>query len=223
MEWFGFALAFVGFFLGHSVPVRPPFRPILVRMLGAAGFGAAYSALSVAILAWLIVEAERAPFVPVWNWAPWQNHFVLATMLPVCLIVALSVGRPNPFSFGGARNATFDPARPGIVRLARHPLLVALALWSGAHLVANGDLAQVLLFGTFFTFALFGSRLVDRRRRREMGQRWDLLWEKVLARPLGDALFPPSRETVLRIASGVAIYVILIALHPIVIGVDPIP
>lgn len=223
MEWSGFALAFVAFFLGHSVPVRPPFRPILVRVLGAAGFGLAYSALSVAILTWLIVAAERSPFVPLWNWMPWQNYLVLAIMLPVCLIVALSIGRPNPFSFGGARNAAFDPARPGIVRLTRHPLLVALALWSGAHLVANGDLAHVLLFGTFFVFALFGRRLVDRRKRREMGRSWDLLWERVLARPLGEELFRFSRETVLRATLGVAIYAILIVLHPIVIGVDPIP
>ena len=49
MEWSGFALAFVAFFLGHSVPVRPRFRPILVRVLGATGFGLAYSALSVGL------------------------------------------------------------------------------------------------------------------------------------------------------------------------------
>tara|TARA_Y100000815_G_scaffold274441_2_gene308549 strand:- start:1250 stop:1921 length:672 start_codon:yes stop_codon:yes gene_type:complete len=223
MEWSGFALAFVAFFLGHSVPVRPPFRPILVRMLGAAGFGLAYSTLSVAILTWLIVAAERAPFVPVWSWMPWQNHLVLAIMLPVCLIVALSIGRPNPFSFGGVRNAAFDPARPGIVRLDKHPLLVALALWSGAHLVANGDLAHLLLFGTFFVFALFGRRLVDRRKRREMGRSLDLLWEEVLAHPPGKTLFPLSSEMVLRATLGVAVYAILIVLHPIVIGVDPIP
>ena len=175
------------------------------------------------VTTWLIVAAERTPFVPVWNWMPRQNHLVLAIMLPVCLIVALSIGRPNPFSFGGARNAAFDPARPGIVWLAGHPFLVALALWSGAHLVANGDLAHILLFGTFFGFALFGRRLVDRRKRREMGQSWDLLWERVLARPLGEELFQFSRETVLRAALGVGLYLALIMLHPIVIGVDPIP
>lgn len=223
MEWTGFALAFVAFFLGHSVPVRPPFRPILVRVLGAAGFGLAYSALSVAILTWLIVAAGRAPFVPVWYWMPWQNHLVLTLMLPVCLIVTLSVGRPNPFSFGGARNDEFDASRPGIVRLVRHPLLFALALWSVAHLVANGDLAHILLFGTFFVFALFGGRLVDRRKRREMGGDWDLLRGRVLAQPLGEVLFRFSRETVLRAALGVGLYVALIMLHPIVIGVDPIP
>lgn len=223
MEWSGFAMAFLVFFLSHSLPVRPPFRPFLVRVLGKTGFGLAYSALSVAVLAWLIVAAERVPFAPVWNWTPWQNHLVLAVMLPACLIVALSIGRPNPFSFGGARNAAFDPARPGIVRLARHPLLVALALWSGAHLVANGDLAHVLLFGTFFLFALFGGRLIDRRKRREMGQVWEPLWEEVLVQPLGETLLRRSPETVLRVTLGVAVYAVLIVLHPIVIGVDPIP
>jgi hypothetical protein len=64
------------------------------------------------------------------DWAPWQYHVVLVVMLPVCLILSLAIARPNPFSFGGARNETFDPARPGIVRLNRHPLLLALALWS---------------------------------------------------------------------------------------------
>lgn len=92
MEWSGIVLAFLAFFLSHSLPVRPPFRPVLVRVLGKTGFGLAYSALSVAVLAWLIVTAERAPFVPVWNWMPWQNHLVLAVMLPACLTVALSMG-----------------------------------------------------------------------------------------------------------------------------------
>jgi len=223
MGWSGFALAFVAFFLSHSLPVRPPLRPILVHALGAVGFGLAYSALSLIILTWLIVSAGRAPFLPLWTWAPWQNYLVLVIMLPVCLIVALSVGRPNPFSFGGSRNDEFDPERPGIVRLARHPLLVALALWSVAHVIANGDLAHVLLFGTFFVFALFGGCLVDRRKRSEMGQDWRLLWERVLSHPIGEELFRVSRETVLRAAFGVGLYMALIMLHPIVIGVDPIP
>lgn len=223
MEWSGLALAFVVFFLSHSLPIRPPLRPILVRALGATGFGLSYSALSIAVLAWLIVAAGRAPYLPVWNWAPWQNNLALGLMLPVCLIVTLSIGRPNPFSFGGARNGAFDPKRPGIVRLVRHPLLAALALWSFAHLVANGDLAHVLLFGTFFAFALFGSRLVDRRKQRALGRDWDILREQVLTQPIGLALFQPSYETVLRLMLGVALYVGLIMLHPSVIGVDPIP
>lgn len=82
-----------------------------------------------------------------WSWEPWHNHLVLAIMAMVCVILALAVGRPNLFSFGGAINAAFDPARPGIVGWLRHPLLVALAMWAGAHAFANGTLAHVIMFG----------------------------------------------------------------------------
>ncbi len=61
----------------------------------------------------------------------------------------------------------FDPANPGIVRLCRHQLL--LALWAASHAVPNGDLAHLILFGTIAIFAVLGTRLVDRRRQREMG------------------------------------------------------
>jgi uncharacterized membrane protein len=144
MGWNEFAFAFAAFFLTHSIPIRPPLRPWAVARLGHAGFGIAYSALSLAVLAWLIAAAGRAPYVPLWDWAPWQNHVVLAVMLPVCVILSLAIARPNPFSFGGAQNDRFDPASPGIVRLTRHPLLLALGIWSAAHILPNGDLAHVI-------------------------------------------------------------------------------
>lgn len=221
MAWGEYGLAFAAFFLTHSVPIRPPVRPWLVRRLGAAGFGAAYSVLSLGVLAWLIGAAGRAPHVPLWPWAPWQNHVVLTMMLPVCLILALSVARPNPFSFGGARNDRFDAGRPGLVRLTRHPLLLALALWAGAHLLANGDLAHVVLFGTFAGFALLGMRLVDRRRRRELGDTWDAL---DAARRRAPALPPPVSRSgaAIRLALGLGLYAALLWLHPFLFGVSPL-
>jgi uncharacterized membrane protein len=143
-------------------------------------------------------------------------------MLPVCLILALAVGRPNPFSFGGVRNDAFDPARPGIVRLTRHPVLLALAIWAFAHVVPNGDLAHGLLFGTFAVFALVGGRLVDRRKRREMGEDWTHLDAARKAAPLP----PPPRSwpgLVLRLALGVALYLGLVWLHPWLFAVSPLP
>ena len=221
MGWAEYALAFLVFFLTHSAPIRPPVRPWLVARLGQSGFGLAYSALSLGVLAWLIGAAGRAPYVPLWPWAGWQNHVVLAVMLPVCMILALTIARPNPFSFGGARNARFDPARPGIVRWTRHPLLVALALWAGAHVVPNGDLAHVILFGTFAAFAGLGGRLIDRRRRREMGGDWDRLREAVAAAPIGSDAPPPA--ILLRLSAGLMLYVGLIWLHPFIFGVSPLP
>lgn len=222
MGWTEYLLAFTGFFLTHSLPIRPPLRPWLVARLGHVGFGLAYSALSLAVLAWLIGAASRAPFVLLWPWAPWQLHVPLAAMLPVCLILALAIGRPNPFSFGGARNDAFDPAHPGIVRLTRHPLLLALAIWAFAHIVPNGDLAHALLFGTFALFALLGGRLVERRKRREMGPDWDRLDAARKAAPL--LPLPRSWPHLwLRLALGLGLYLALLWLHPWLFGVSPLP
>ena len=221
MEWFEFAVAYVVFFLSHSVPVRPPLRPWLQARLGASGFTMAYSALSLGVLAWLIGAAGRAPHVTLWDWAPWQVHVPLIVMAPVCLILALSIARPNPFSFGGARNDQFDPARPGIVRLSRHPLLAALALWATAHVVPNGDLAHVILFGTFAAFAILGGRLIDRRKRREMGPEWQCLHE-ASKRASGLSLYM-SGETAVRLVAGIGLYVLLLWLHPGLFGVSPLP
>jgi uncharacterized membrane protein len=218
MGWLEFAVAFAVFFISHSLPVRPPLRPVLQATLGRCGFTLAYSALSLAVLAWLIMAAGRAPFVPLWDWAPWQVYVPLVTMLPVCLIVSRAIARPNPFSFGGARNERFDPDRPGIVRLHRHPLLLALGLWAAAHAVPNGDLAHVILFGTFAIFALLGMRLIDRRRQSEMGEAWQVLRAAVAKAPFWHFVGPLPH-----LAIGVLVYGGLIWLHPMVIGVSPLP
>lgn len=222
MGWGELALAFTVFFVSHLLPVRPPMRPWLVARLGARGFTIVYSGLSLSILWWLISAAGRAPFVPLWLWAPWQSYVALTAMLGACLVLAFSIGRPNPFSFGGARNDRFDPRRPGLVRLTRHPLLLALALWAGAHMLANGDLAHVILFGTFAGFALLGRSLIDRRKQKEMGPRWQRLTGAVGAQPLSAAL-RLTRSDLARLCLGVGLYLALLTLHGPVIGVSPIP
>lgn len=219
MSWLSFAGVFALFFLSHSVPVRPPVKSRLVAWIGARGFTAAYSILSLAMLSWLIVAAGRAPHVALWYPAPWHYHVTLVAMAAVCTILALAIGRPNPFSFGGARTDRFDAARPGIVGWMRHPLLVALALWAGAHLLPNGDLAHVILFGVFAAFALLGCWIIDARKRRQMGaEAWQTLRDAVAPR-----VARPGADTLLRLAVGLLLYLGLLALHPLVIGVSPLP
>jgi uncharacterized membrane protein len=54
-----------------------------------------------------------------------------------------------------------------------------LAFWSGAHLLANGDLAHVALFAPMLGFSLLGLGIVERRRRRAMGE---VAWARLAAR-----------------------------------------
>ena len=222
MAWAELVIAFAVFFISHSLPLRPVVRSRIEELIGRRAFLIAYSALSIAALVWLIGAAGRAPYVALWPWQAWQMHVPAAVMLPACLIVALAIARPNPFSFGGRANETFDPARPGLARWCRHPLLAAMALWAAAHVIANGDLAHALLFGTFAAFALAGMKIVDRRRRREMGAEWQSLSDAVAASPLLPV--PVSTKGLaLRLVAGLCLYLGLLLLHLPVIGVSPIP
>lgn len=222
MAWAELVLAFTLFFVSHSIPIRPPVKPWIVARIGDAGFTVLYAILSLTVLGWLITAAGRAPFIELWPWASWQSHVTLALMLPVCLILAMSIARPNPFSFGGRGNDRFDPAHPGIVRWMRHPLLAALALWAIAHLVPNGDLAHGLVFGIFDAFALLGGRMVDGRKRRELGDDWQRLLTDVQASPVIPRPLSCQAAAV-RFALGIGLYLGLIWLHPWVLGVSPIP
>lgn len=220
MTWTGFAAVFAAFFLTHSIPVRPPIKSRIVGLVGARGFTFGYSVLSIGMLALLIWAAGQAPLVQLWPQMGWQRHAVHLGMLAVCLILALSIARPNPFSFGGARNLTFDPARPGIVRWVRHPILLSLALWAGLHFLPNGDLAHIILFGVLGTFAIGGRGIIDRRNRRLIGEKvWQDL-RKQLAE--GPRLHPPRSWSglALRLTLGIAAFVALLLAHPAVIGVS---
>lgn len=225
--WGEFAAAFAVFLLSHALPARPAVRRRLTGLLGERGYLLAYSLVSLAVLAWLVVAAGRAPFVLLWSYGAWQAWLVNLAMPAACLLVAAAVAAPNPLSFGGTAHR-FDPAQPGIAGVARHPLLLALALWAGAHAVANGNLAHVLLFGSFAGFALLGMRIIDRRKRRQMGQaEWARLAARTSAWPgaalLGGRWRPRGGPSVRRLGAGLLAWLLLLQLHAPVIGVSPLP
>ncbi|PWR03351.1 NnrU family protein [Meridianimarinicoccus roseus] len=220
MGWTGFAAVFAVFFLTHSIPVRPAVKSRLVGTIGLRGFGVAYSLLSLGMLALLIWSAGEAPYVQLWPQMEWYRHAAHLGMLAVCLILALSIGRPNPFCFGGVRNDRFDPTQPGIVRWTRHPVLLALAIWAGVHLLPNGNLAHVILFGVLGSFALAGRTLIDRRKRRLLGaSRWDAL---DTARKAAPPFYAPGswRILFLKLLTGLAAFATLLLAHPYLIGVS---
>lgn len=222
MPWLNFLIAMSVFFLSHSLPLRPGIRPVLVAALGARGFGLAYSAVSVAVIAWLISAAGRAPYVALWPKTTLSVSVTWAAMFLACLVLGLSIRRPNPMSFGGRRDAHFDPDNPGLVGLIRHPVLLALALWSGSHLLANGDLAHALLFSIFLVFSLAGRRLVDRRKRRQLGPSWSEIDRHLRARGVRARDLHVPGQTTVRVAISVLMFAALVWAHPRIIGVSPI-
>ena len=64
-----------------------------------------------------------------------------------------------------------DAAR-GMLRITRHPFLCGVALWALAHLVVNGHLAALVLFGSLLVLAIGGTASIDAKRRRATGAQW---------------------------------------------------
>lgn len=216
--WGEFVAALGLFLVSHVIPVRPPVRPWLVRVLGLRGYLVGYSLISIALLVWLIVAAARAPYVEVippfdaLRWAP------LIAMPFVSLLVVAGLSVANPLSFGGMGQRRFDPGKPGILGLSRHPLLLAIALWAGAHLLANGDLAHVILFGMFALFAVFSMRLIDRRKQRLLGDQWE-----IMARHTALLSWRGLHVGVWPLLGAGVVFLVLLGLHEPLIGVSPLP
>ncbi len=215
-QWGEFIAAFAVFFLSHSIPVRPAVKSGIVARTGTLGFALLYSALSIAVLTWIIIAAGRAPFVEIWGWAQWQNHVPLTGMFVATLIVTMVFGQPNPLSFGGWNNDRFDPDNPGLIGWIRHPLLVALLIWAAAHMVPNGNLAHVIVFGLFAGFSILGMAIIDRRARRILGADTWLHLSKTRRR------LTLTRRGITRIIISVLIYLALLYSHEWVIGVSPL-
>ena len=226
MDWLELLLALAAFFAAHRLPKALGFKAAMQHWGLLRVYFLFYSLMSLALLAWSLGAADRAPFVPLWGLAPWHPWVVNIAMPAACLLAAYGIAAPNPFAFEG-RASGFRPEAPGIAGLTRQPLLWALTLWSGSHLLANGDLAHVLLFGPAFAFALLGGWALERRQRAEIGPRWSTLSQKTAFLP-GAALLtgrwrPRHWPSLPRLVAALAAWAALLHLHAPAIGASPFP
>ncbi len=225
--WGEFAAALALFLVSHAIPSQSALRAGLIARIGRRAYLALFNAVSLGLLAWLIVAAGRAPHVALWDQQPWHRWAINLVMPPAILLGVFGVGTVNPLSFGGRRQG-FDPEHPGVAGFVRHPLLWAFLLWAAAHLLANGDLAHLILFGGFALMAVGGMVAIDARNRRLLGAaEWARLARRTSSVP-GAALLsgrwrPQDGPTLWRVILALAIWPMLLWLHPMVIGVSPLP
>ncbi|MGH1415186.1 MAG: NnrU family protein [Pelagimonas sp.] len=226
MAWIEFAVAMAFFMASHRIPSALGLKDQLTDRIGARGYTAVFSILSTALLLWVIWAAGRAPVITLWDQTTASRWAVNLAMPVVIALAAFGVAAPNPFAFEG-RAGGFDPENPGVAGLTRQPLLWALALWSGAHLWANGDLAHVILFGTFAVFSILGMSVVERRRAGLMGATWAVQTARTGLIPLTALIQgkwrPAGRPSLPRLAIAVVAWAVVFRLHERVIGVIPTP
>ncbi|MFV0292363.1 MAG: NnrU family protein [Paracoccus sp. (in: a-proteobacteria)] len=223
--WGELVAAFAAFLAAHVIPMRPDLKSGLIRILGRLGYIVVFSILSLGLLYWLLMAAGRAPFIEIWPQAIWQRWLVNLAMPVAIMLAVFAIRAKNPFSFGGIAEG-FDPSRPGIVGLTRHPLMWAFTIWAGGHLLANGDLAHVILFGAMFAFALSGVFAAEARARRSLPD-FDRLAAHTSVWP-GAALLdgrwrPRGMPSVRRLLIALLIWMGFLHLHVPLIGFSPLP
>jgi uncharacterized membrane protein len=180
-------------FLGvHSTRiVADGWRTATIARVGEKPWKGIYSLLSIAGFVLLVIGYGAARQSPVVLFAPpvWTRH--LAALLTVPAFVLLA--------------AAYVPGN-AIKRAVGHPMMAGVKVWALAHLLANGTLADVLLFGTFLAWAVLGF-IAARRRDRAAGTSY----------PAG----PASRTAIAVVVGLVAWAVFAFALHRPLIGVAP--
>ncbi|MHB2205676.1 NnrU family protein [Methylobacterium sp. CM6257] len=223
MSEFGLALAV--FLAAHSVPAAPRLRSRLIGRFGRHAYLAAYSAVSLALLAWLAAATHRADTVPLWQPARWQWYVPLAVMPFALFLIVAGLLDPNPLSITLRMGDKPGP----IAAITRHPVLWGFLLWAASHVPPNGDLISVVLFGTMAAFSLVGVALLDAKARRRLGpKRWRAISRTTSVVPFvallaGRATFAPSRRSLLATALALSLYAWFLAQgHALLIGPDPL-
>lgn len=177
-------------FLGiHLVTTRRELRGRLVASMGEGGYKIGFSLVSaagLALIVWGFATYRATGWIDVWSPPRMMKHITEALMLPAVILVVASYIRGR------------------IYATLKHPMLAGVKLWAFAHLLANGDLGSIILFGSVLAWAVF---------------------DRISLKHRADAGAPPIpvdgvRNDVVAVVVGVVAYLALGGLfHPYVIGV----
>jgi uncharacterized membrane protein len=187
----GLAILILGLavFIGtHVITTRRDARARLIARFGEGPYKIAYSIASIVgvlLIAWGFGQYRATGYIPVWEPPAWTRHItaLLVLLAVVCVVAAYSPGR--------------------IKTTLKHPMLVGVKLWAFAHLISNGDLGSIILFGSILGWAVFDR--ISLKRRTDPGGP---------PVPVGGV-----RQDIIAVIVGTLIYLLLGWLHPYVIGV----
>ena len=177
-------------FLGvHTLTTRRELRARVIASSGVGGYKIGYSifsALGLVLIVWGFAHYRATGWINVWYPPTALKHLAVALMLPAVILVVASY------------------IRGGIYTALKHPMLAGVKLWAAAHLLANGDLGSIILFGSFLGWAVFDR--ISLKHRTDVG---------APPIPVGG-----RSNDVIAIAVGVVAYLALgFVFHPVVIGV----
>jgi uncharacterized membrane protein len=217
-------LACAAFLATHFVS-STTLRARIIAAAGEKAYLGLYSVVAAAALGWMIYAYYRAPYAGLW-YVPWLRYAPLAIMPFALVLIVCGLSTRNPTMVGQERLLESGDAARGILRVTRHPLMWGVALWAASHVLARGDAAAALFFGTFLALALGGTALSDRRKARTLGERWRRFASGTSHVPFaavaaGRNCFAPAEIGWAGPALGIAFYIALFFLHPVIFGARP--
>jgi len=172
------------FFGVHSVPSFVRFRAKVINSLGEAKYMGLYSITALTGLILIIYGMSEAEYRPIWEPPIWSRSIVLPVMLFTFYLFAAADMKSN------------------IKRFIRHPMLLGVLLGSCAHLLANGDLASITLFGSFAVFSIVGMASANLRGALVQTEK-----------------YPLKKDVISIIAGSVAYVIFVLFIHSYLIGV----
>ena len=223
---FAATVLFVG---GHFLLSSEPLRRPLVKWLGAQGFVTVYSLAVTGALLWMGVAYSAAPALPVWTPPPELTWIPLVVLPFASILVVAGLTTRSPTVVGGERfGSSLDDPAPGVLRITRHPFLWGTALWAASHLLVNGDLASITVFGGFLVLCLGGMRHIDQKREASMGAQWGPVKLTTSAIPFAALIAGRTHMDWAGIGwwrplAGIVLYLVLLGTHPWLIGVTALP
>jgi len=157
------------FFVVHAFPWFPAWRSAAREKLGASVYITIFVLLSLGSLALIVLGYATAERAHLWAAPAWGRTLAyIAVPLAVTLVIS---------AYGGTN----------IRRLTAHPLSWGIGLWAAVHLLNNGDLPSLLMFGVFFVYAL-AAGIVEGRRGVARATVAAPLWRDALALVIGCAV-----------------------------------
>jgi uncharacterized membrane protein len=221
-------LATAFFLFTHVGIAGTGLRFTIVERVGDRAYIWFYSAISTLGVLWLFFAYLEAPYVELWGQLYGLRLLALIAMFLSFAFVVLGLTSKPQTLFGEAALAYRLEDVAGIARVTRHPIPVGLLLWSATHMIVNGDVAALLLFGSLTLLSALGIVSMDAKRARRLGADWPEFAAHTSVVP-GLAIWQRRNRLVAaeigwwRPAVIVIAFLSALLLHAPVIGVSPLP
>jgi uncharacterized membrane protein len=186
----GLMILGLALFIGvHGITTQRDLRARLVGIGGGAVYKIVYTVLAVAgiaLISYGFGHYRAGGMIEIWHPPVWTKHIAAALMLPAVILFVAAYLRGR------------------IYAVVKHPMITGVKVWALAHLIANGDLGSIILFGSLLAWAVFDR--ISLKRRSDAGGP---------PIPVGGV-----KNDLIAIAVGIVAYAALaFAFHPVVIGV----